>query len=239
MRKFFMSIVLLAAVILLPSGMFAQTVSIGVVKAVIGSDLNSVLPDDVVYMYPEFQKGTVLFNDRSTSEGIVNLYLIGSHIHFIGPDGDTLAMKDQDTARVLSIGKDTYIRHDKCWVRLLSVQGSLAFGIRSTVHIEQAQKIGAYGMTEATASISNVAMLHDIPGAPSHAVYLKTLRNIPYSVTHDALLYDGSKIFMATRKNFRKLFPEKKDLVKTYIKDNKLDLTKAQDALQLFNFLNL
>ena len=70
-----------------------------------------------------------------------------------------------------------------------------------------------------------------------HAVYLKTLRKF-YSVTHDALLYDGSKIFMATRKNFRKLFPEK-DLVKTYIKDNKLDLTKAQDALQLFNFLNL
>ena len=233
------TVVLIAATILLPSGIVAQTVQRGIVEAVIGSDLNSVLPDDVVYMYPEFQKGTILFSDRSTSEGTVNLYLIGSHVHFIAPAGDTLVMKDQDAARILSIGKDTYIRHDKSWIRLLSVMGTKAVGIRSSVNIEQAQKIGAYGVTDATSSISNVSALYDIPGSPSHTVYLKSLRNIPYTVTHQALLYDGNKLYIASKRNFNKLFRDKKDLIKKYINENKLDLNKAQDALQLFNFLSL
>jgi hypothetical protein len=248
--KISITVVLIAAT-MLPSGIVAQTVQRGIVEAVIGSDLNSVLPDDVVYMYPEFQKGTILFTDRSTSEGTINLYLIGSHVHFIAPGGDTLMMKDQDKARLLSIGKDTYIRHDRSWVRIISVQGPLAMGIRSTVNIEQAQKIGAYGMADATSSISNVSRISDIENQPTAAgtygnaygstgsVYLKTLRNIPYSVSHDVLLYDGEKLYMPSKRNFRKLFPGKKELADKFIKENKLDLNKAQDALQLFNFLSL
>ena len=113
-------VTLILATILLPAVTIAQTNQRGVVEAAVGSDLNSVLPDDVVYMYPEFQKGTILFSDMSTSEGTINLYLIGSDVHFIAPTGDTLVMKDQDDARILSIGRDTYVRHDKSWVRLRS-----------------------------------------------------------------------------------------------------------------------
>jgi len=148
-------------------------------------------------------------------------------------------MKDQDAARILSIGKDTYIRHDKSWIRLLSVMGSIAIGIRSSVNIEQTQKIGAYGMADATSSISNISALYDVPGSSAQTVYLKSLRGIPYTVTHEALLYDGNKLYIAGKRNFGKLFPGKKDLANKYIKDNKLDLNKAQDALQLFNFLSL
>ncbi len=237
--KIKITVALITATILLPSGVIAQTVQRGVVEAVIGSDLNSVLPDDVVYMYPEFQKGTILFSDRSTSEGIVNLYLIGSKVHFVAPGGDTLVMKDQDDARVLSIGKDTYIRYDRSWVRLLAVKGALAIGIRTSVNIEQEQKTGAYGMADATSSISNVSALYDVPGSSAQTVYLKSLRNIPYTVTHDALLYDGTKLYISSKRNFRRLYPDKKDLIDKFIKENKLDLNKAQDALTLFNFLNL
>ncbi|HOO42187.1 MAG TPA: hypothetical protein P5167_00920 [Bacteroidales bacterium] len=237
--KIKIAVALIATMILFPSGIVAQTRQRGVVEAAIGSDLNTVLPDDVVYMYPEFQKGTILFSDRSTSEGMINLYLIGSHLHFISPEGDTLVMKDQDAARILSIGKDTYLRHDKSWIRLLSVMGSKAIGIRSSVNIEQTQKIGAYGMADATSSISDISAMYDVPGSSAQTVYLKSLRDIPYTLTHQALLYDGNKLYIASRRSFNKLFPDKKDLVKNYIKENKLDLNQAQDVLQLFNFLNL
>jgi hypothetical protein len=232
-------VTLILATILLPAVTIAQTNQRGVVEAAVGSDLNSVLPDDVVYMYPEFQKGTILYSDMSTSEGTINLYLIGSDVHFIAPTGDTLVMKDQDDARILSIGRDTYVRHDKSWVRLLAVKGALAIGIRTSVNIEQEQKTGAYGMADATSSISNVSALYDVPSSSAQTVYLKSLRNIPYKVNHDALLYDGTKLYLSTRRNYRRLFPDKKDLVNQFIKDNKLDLNKAQDALQLFNFLSL
>jgi len=160
-------------------------------------------------------------------------------------------MKDQDKARLLSIGKDTYIRHDRSWVRIISVKGALAIGIRSSVNIEQAQKVGAYGMADATSSISPVGRISDIENQPAAtdafgnaygstgSVYLKSLRNIPYSVSHDVLLYDGEKLYMPTKRNFRKFFPDKKDLIDKFSKDNKLDLNKAQDALALFNFLSL
>lgn len=232
-------IALVFSTILLPQAIIAQTVKRGVAEAAIGSDLNSALPGDVVYMYPEFQNGTILFADRSTSEGMVNLYLIGSQVHFIASTGDTLLMRDQDNARVLSIGRDTYIRHDRSWVRLLAVKGGLAIGIRSSVNIEQPKKTGAYGMEDVTSSITSVSALYDVPSASAQTVYLKSLQNIPYSVTHDALLYDGNKLHITNKRNFNKLFPGKKDLINSYIKENNLNLVKARDALQLFNFLNL
>lgn len=243
---------MIAATMLLPSGIVAQNTQRGIVEAVIGSDLNSVLPDDVVYMYPEFQKGTILFQDRGTADGIMNIYLLGSDVHFIDPKGDTLVLKDQDSALMLSIGHDSYIRYNKFWIRIIAARGPYALGIRSMVNIDQAQKIGAYGMADATSSISNVGRISDIQNqstatdaygnayGSSSSVYLKTLRNVPYSVSHDAMLYDGNKFYIANRRNFSRVFPGKiRWVIKDYIEENDLDLNNVGDVLKLFNFLSL
>ncbi|HHV03757.1 MAG: hypothetical protein WCQ69_04085 [Bacteroidales bacterium] len=234
--KNFLTIVLAAMVLTAPSGISAQTVKRGVVKAVIGSDLNEVLPNDVVYMYPEFQTGTLIFKNKSSAEATMNLYLPGSNLHFLGPRGDTLVVKNQDEALYLYMGNDTYIRHSKSWIRLLSAWGNLAFGIRTTVSIQQPQKTGAYGMVDVTSSITEYSSMEDQTG---RTMRLQSLKNIPYTVTHDAMLYDGNKLYLASRRNYKKLFPHKKEFIDQYIKENNLDLGKAQDALQLFNLLNL
>ena len=227
---------LIVALLVLPVTTGAQTTKRGTVEAAIGTDLNEILPDDMIYMYKEFQKGTVFFHDRSTAEGIMNIYLPGSHLHFIGAK-DTLQMKNQDAARLLSIGSDTYLRHDKIWSRIIATSGTTALCLRSVVNIHSDQKIGAYGTTDATSSIANVDMVHSMEGSSSGR--LKSLRRIPYSITHYALLYDGQKLHSATKRNFRKLFPDKKDDIDKYIKEHKLNLTTAKDALQLYQFLTL
>ena len=136
MKKIALTIApLIAAVLLLPAIAGAQTVKRGVVEAAIGEDLNEILPDDMIYMYSEFQKGTVLFRDRSSAEGLMNIYLIGSELHFISPQKDTLVMKNQDSARLLSIGTDTYLRHDRVRVRILATDASTAICLRSVVSI--------------------------------------------------------------------------------------------------------
>jgi len=56
---------LIAAVLLLSANAGAQTVKRGVTEAAIGTDLNEILPDDMIFMYPEFLKGSVLFLDKS------------------------------------------------------------------------------------------------------------------------------------------------------------------------------
>ncbi len=237
MKKFALTIApLIAAVLLLPAIAGAQTVKRGVVEAAIGEDLNEILPDDMIYMYSEFQKGTVLFRDRSSAEGLMNIYLIGSELHFISPQKDTLVMKNQDSARLLSIGTDTYLRHDRVWVRILATDASTAICLRSVVSIHSDQKIGAYGTTDATSSISNVDMVHSLEG--STAVRLQSLRRIPYTIAHYALLYDGEKLYNPTKRNFRKLFPDKKEAMEQYITENKLNLNQARDALLLYNFLS-
>ena len=79
-------------------------------------------------------------------------------------------------------------------------------------------------------------MVHSLEG--STAVRLQSLRRIPYSIAHYALLYDGEKLYNPTKRNFRKLFPDKKEAMEQYITENKLNLNQARDALLLYNFLS-
>lgn len=97
----------------------AQVQKRGYTEAVIGTDINDILPDDMIFMYPEFLKGSVHFLDRSVAEGVMNIYLPGLQLYFID-SMNTLVMRNQDEARLLTIGHDTYLRHDKTWVRMLS-----------------------------------------------------------------------------------------------------------------------
>ncbi|NLA15739.1 MAG: hypothetical protein GX877_04285 [Bacteroidales bacterium] len=237
MKKTALTIASLIAVqwlLLVPAN--AQTIRKGVTEAAIGTELNEILPDDMIYMYPEFQKGTVLFLDRSSAEASMNIYLPGSELHFIDASNDTLAVKNQDAARLLSLGADTYLRHDKIWVRILATGNEAAFCLRSVVNVHTDQRIGAYGTPDATSAISNVNMMYGVEGGTT--VRLKSLRKIPYSITHYALLYDGQKLYNATKRNFRRLFPNRRADIDKYISENKLNLSRAKDALQLYNFLS-
>ena len=54
--------------------------------------------------------------------------------------------------------------------------------------------------------LSNVDMVHSLEG--STAVRLQSLRRIPYSIAHYALLYDGE--VYNPQAEFRKLFPDKR-----------------------------
>jgi len=238
MKRNTLTIALLIAVALLlceTSG--AQVQKRGYTEAVIGTDINDILPDDMIFMYPEFLKGSVHFLDRSVAEGVMNIYLPGLQLYFIDSNKDTLVMRNQDEARLLTIGHDTYLRHDKTWVRILATSGTAAFCLKSVLKIHQDVKIGAYGTTDVTSSITNVNMMYGVEG--NTAIRLKSLRHIPYTLTHFGLLYDGSKLYIANVRNFKRMFPDRKDDIEKYIAENKLNLDDAKAALQLFNFLNL
>ncbi len=214
----------------------AQNSQRGVVQAAIGTDMASILSGDVVYMYPEFQKGTVMFKDKTFAEGDLNLYLIGSTLHFRDAKGDTLVLKDQDQINMVSIGKDYYMRFDKAYVRILNETDNVAFGIRSILIFEQAQKVGAYGTVNNTSAISEISSIANLGGTVG-TTYLKSLKNIPYVIRHDGMLYDGTKLYMATRKNFLKLFPGRKDEITQYCQTHNVDFSKAGQTLALFNYL--
>ncbi|MDD4655697.1 MAG: hypothetical protein WC396_08000 [Bacteroidales bacterium] len=220
----------------LPVALSAQKSQRGIVQAAIGTDMASVLSEDVVYMYPEFQKGTIMFNDNTFAEGELNLYLIGSTLHFRDIKGDTLVLKDQDLINMVSIGKDYYMRFDKAYVRILNETDKVAFGIRSILHFEQPQKVGAYGTVNNTAAISEMSSIVNF-GDAGGTTYLKSLKNIPYVIRHDGMLYDGTKLYMATRKNFLKLFPGKKNDIIDYCRAHKVDFSNAGHTLALFNYL--
>ncbi|NLH24369.1 MAG: hypothetical protein GX474_07625, partial [Bacteroidales bacterium] len=84
MKRNPLTIALLIAVALLVSAIAgAQTQKRGYTEAVIGTDINDILPDDMIFMYPEFQKGSVHFLDRSVAEGVMNIYLPGLQLFFI------------------------------------------------------------------------------------------------------------------------------------------------------------
>lgn len=211
---------------------FAQNKQ-GVIQAVVGTDLSKALPGDVVYMYPSFQNGSIMYKDNTFGEGKMNLYLLGEDIHFIDPKGDTLELNNQNDVKMVSIGKDMYLRFQNSYVRILESTDQVALGMRSYVFLDHSAKEGAYGVVSNTMSVTTMRSVSE----GGREYYLSSLKNLPYTLKHDLFLYANEKLYMATKKNFIKLYPEKKADIEAFIKENKTNFDNAQDALALFVYL--
>jgi hypothetical protein len=214
------------------AGLMAQQTTSFTVKA--GSKIKDVLTTEDLFLYPRFTKGKVFFRDGTKAEAQLNYCRLGGDIHFIGPKGDTLVLAGEETVQLAQIGKDSFY-YDKSYVRVIGGNNKLKLAKKELWIVADVKKVGAYNTSSNSSSIT------------SYTAYNEGGMTYDLVINEDLLLkkaehfYFGDKFnrfVLAGKQNLLELFPKEQGLIKTYLKENKVDFDNKEDLEKLVRLLN-
>ena len=196
-----------------------------------GAQISDVIPRNEIYRYPVFTDGTVAFKDGKTVVGKLNHNMLFGSIQFLDPKGDTLALINENTIKLVSILTDTFY-FDRGYYHVTSSNGPVKL-LEKKYFKEFVQKPGSYGLTSSTTSVDNISSILE-----RRSYELNTSQEL-ILVKHAefALATDDGYVIYPDKKKLLKIYSKHKQTVETYMNKNPVAANSKDDLLNLMNFL--
>lgn len=194
------------------------------------------------YLYPEFQKGTIFFDQQKKSAAELNIHLLGNVLHFIDTQGHIMESLGEGIVRV-EIGADAYVYMGRRLMQVIASEGEkhhLLLCLKRADFDAMLSEGGAYGGSLGSAASMHLSSL-DLGGL-DHPEIGRLLqekqdgRTIPM-ITEYYFFIDGQLIH-ATRKAVEKLL-DKDRLVswKAFVKASKIKWKQESSLREVLRFL--
>ncbi len=224
---------LFAAVMCLPLFSFSQNVERVTIN---GSEVQDFIKKEQ-YKYPEFISSRIYLKNGDTAIGRLNFNFFDQTIRYINEKKDTVAIKNESDVSYITIKSDTFF-YDNGFYEWGATSAVARLAVKHVYKQGEVRQIGAFG----TASpAKNVQTIDRILG--STWVPLSSNEELVFNreTTYYISLLKGlqNDFVQVNKKNINRLqdlFP-KKD-VAGFIKENKSDLNKEEDVLDLFIYLS-
>lgn len=183
------------------------------------------------YKYPIFMRSRVYLNNGDSAGGMFNYNYFLQAMQFIDQKGDTLVISNEKDIKYIKTGTDTFF-YDNGYYEWVASSATARLALKRSLKSVDAQKLGAFGIPTATNRIQSQDEIRSF-----YIQKLDIMEEIVFTKVNSYYVSGIKNHFVeANKKNISKLFP-KKD-IDNYIKDNKLNLTKEEDLVQLFVFVN-
>jgi hypothetical protein len=125
-----------------------------------GVKVNEVIPAKTKYLYKEFSNGKVYFRDGNISEGRLNYSRLMDEMHFMSESGDTLALDNEPTIRIVVINKDSFY-FDEGYFMLVKSNQVLKLWVKQGFRFGDKKKTAGYDMTSSTSSVTSYSSFND------------------------------------------------------------------------------
>ena len=172
------------------------------------------VPPEVYYLMPSFGKGMVFFSGQAPAQGELNICAVDNTLRFKDKNGAELAASNDDNVVKVQIDTVIFLRDNGVYYRMFPVTPEMGVALKRNVVIETDAKVGAYGMVSRTSSIRENSTLYTDGGAYK----IESNKEYPYSVTETLFLYKGNDVIVFSKKNVRKLFPDRKAEIDGFFK---------------------
>jgi len=204
------------------------------ITIVAGEDVNKVLSTSCFLFY-DYQDAT-FYSKKGMGKVKMNYNMLTGDMMFIN-EGDTLALSNPQDIISITIGKQEFIYKSKNYLEILQEIDNKMLLVQRRIKPTVVKQTGAYGVTTASASIHNASGLQTTTSVYGDSK-LNTTKQVVYEVVYTFYLQINNSLYTgATEKNFQKIFgANQKERISNYIKENKLNLKKEEDIIQLFNF---
>jgi hypothetical protein len=206
----------------------AQTTRPMRIKA--GEDVAQAYSPYGFYRFPQFGQAKLYFKDGGRNNGKqFNYNILSAALQFIGPKGDTLDLAGQENIDSVVFTGSTFLYNDG-FMEIVATADSIAL-LKKIIIRTQTENIGAYGMSNSTASI--VSMRTYSSGTSVYNLVLN--QDIVLTEVVSWFFTGGNKnIVKATKTNLLKLLPaEKQTKAEAYLKENKTSFEKEADLKKL------
>jgi hypothetical protein len=201
-----------------------------------GMSIPEVLPDSMIYLYPEFIKGSVIFTNGKQNDAVLNYSMILGKILFIKNGKDTLEVTNPADVKTFIAGTDIF-QYNKVYYRLLTRTPKINLACHQYTKVLEVRREAGYGLASPTMAVSSYS---SVLASDNSGLYrLKASAETLFSIRTDYYFTAGVNEFVAaTQKNLLKMYPEKAGEIKKYIKEADINFKKKADLEKLTIFVS-
>lgn len=185
------------------------------------------------YLFPKFEMGLVKMKDGTQHKVLLNYNMVTEEMVF-DSNGQKLALSNGDYVDTIYLNSLKFIPFKKIFLEC-AYQGNIKLLVQNKRRLIDQGAPAGYGGTSSTAAITQKSSIES-----SGMIYeLKIQKD--FKVSNDNIYWvevnhNMNKFF--TEKQFLKLFPEKTDLIKKFIKNQKTNFKQKEDVIALIKYLN-
>lgn len=226
---------LLLSLLFVAAGLALQAQDVKVIRVKAGTDARKVIPVAERYRFPVFQPGTIYYYNGTTADARLDYSILLGEMHFIDLKGDTLALADEHTIKLIQIRDHSFYYSPK--IGFLEVAGDYEpyrLAIKQEMKVVSSERMGGYNQSTGASAIRTYKSFATANGQVQR---LEIQGDILMAKEVSYFLIDANRlVFKADRAGFMKVFQKYKKQVGTYLKENSLDLKQEKDLRQLLLF---
>ena len=198
-----------------------------------GDDIAAVLSSYGMYRFQAFTDGTVVLRNGTSVNAKMNYNIYLGLIQFIDAKGDTLALSNPETTDSISVDNHLFYYHRKYYFQVMANYENCKLVMKQKIEFRPV-KVGAYG----TYSPGTSAQTYESLSTP-YVVNSKLRLNEDIIVIKETIYYLFYKKYReekASRQGYLTVFPNHKNEIQVFIKENKTNFNKLGDLQKLTAF---
>lgn len=200
-----------------------------------GKSIAEVLSFPEMYRYPAFSEGKVIYQNGNFTETKLNYNIAIGEVQFLNSKNDTLIIDSKGGISFITILADTFYINDG-YLEKIAGNNEIMLLVNRYVKLMDVKKEGAYGTSNSTAAIDSYTSIN--AGNNSSTYKLKANQDMVYSFKADYYFgFNNNEYTLARENSVLKLFPENKDAIKKFVKDQSINFNKKEDLIKLTGFL--
>jgi hypothetical protein len=198
-----------------------------------GMKATEVIPEDEIFLYPNFTPATVYFKTGAYSTGLLNYNFLFAEIQFIDPKGDTLSLADEMTIGYIAFISDTFY-YDNGYLKFIRNCGKFKLAQKQFFDTTNIEKISAMGIKTSSSAIATRTRLPgDYKSNSLIAQEVLTLTRIDQYYFGDK--FNHFKKF--DKKNLIEAYPAKGKEIRDYFKENSFNKITEENMVKLMESL--
>jgi hypothetical protein len=185
------------------------------------------------YIFPEFRKGTIKFKNLQVQEMMLNYNSVTEEMIF-DSNGKKLAIADPASIDTITIENRKFISGNNIFYEVAG-NYPVPLLIHHVCNLIPPGKDVGYGATSQTSAVTSINSLMG-----KGTIYeLKLPDDYRLSPASEFLIKLNNNFYRVYNANtVSKYFPDKKDAIKVFLKNNKISFKKTEDMKKLIEFCN-
>lgn len=236
MKRIILTIAIMAASV----AAFAQVETSG-----LDPDKNKAFMEERLYKLPEFQKGTVIFDQDAAvyeddgtpitlhpSQGIININNLHQCIVMINGN-DTIPLLYEEHVVKVNTGKNMFLKIKGIYYRVIEYNESILAQMETLQAVDMGKK-DIYGTSSQLSATTNISSLSSAGGGVQQLTPNTEMR---YTYEQRPVFINGNKVAMFNEKQLCKIYKKKSAIVKEYFAKNNVDPYSMDQARELYALL--
>jgi hypothetical protein len=189
-----------------------------------------VIPQADQARYPEFRDGLIYYINGKTEARKLNYSVLYGEMNYLGPEGDTLALGNEQLVKKILIGEDEfYSLHGQGYAEVLSSTTPVQIARKETLKIILGS-LPRRGYSHNNVYMGDAPTLWQIYNQQTIGL-MKLVKEVSY------LFIDQNQRFYPAKKAvLLKLFPGQKRGIDRFARINNIDFKQAEDLQKIVEF---